>query len=134
MDLKNAKKSKNFVDKTGYTEKQKMIDGLLAALNPVAAYRNIRGKMLENGYIDAPKREINYNLMSKNMPASQNFVDRTGGHQDFIIGKRDIKSELFLQALEAARREGQIGPMDYMIEPAPPRKLIDPRKKRAPYL
>lgn len=128
MDLSKAKKSKNFVDKTGYTEKQKMIDKMLVLLNPVSAYRNIRDTV-KYGRPKGPAH-----IDTSGMPQSNNFVDRTGGHQDFITGNRDIKTELFLRALESARREGQIGPMDYMIEPAPPRKLIDPRKKRAPYL
>lgn len=117
-----------------------MLDSLLAALNPVNAYRNVRGALIENGIVAPPKRTINYKLKTEGMPESTNFVDKTGvtggtRHQHAITGGPvDLKAYLFQRALEAAQREGQIGPTDYMIEPAPPRKLIDPRKKGAPYL
>jgi hypothetical protein len=141
VDRKKLPESKNFVDKTGYGKRDRLIDTLLGIANPVSAYRNIRGTMLENGWIDPPKRTIQYQLMRDKMPESKNFVDRTSpynypAHQDFIRGtSRDAgRNELFWHLLNAARRDGQIGPLDYMIEPAPSRKMIDPRKKNAPYL
>jgi hypothetical protein len=136
MDLKKVKPSKNFRDKTGQSERGKMVDYLLGLVNPKTAYHNVRDAMLRNGMIDAPERTINYRMVTEGMPNSKNFIDRTGGHQDFITGNNPdlVRNQLFFDMLERARREGQIGPLDYMIQPAPPRTMIDPRKRKAPYL
>lgn len=70
MDKKKLPLSKNFEDHTGYTGKDRLLDKLFTLLNPVYAYRNLRGSMIDNGMI-AP-------LMDRKMPESKNFEDRTG--------------------------------------------------------
>lgn len=104
MDLKKVKPSKNFQDKTGQSERGKMVDYLLGLVNPKTAYHNVRDAMLRNGYIDAPERTIKYQMKfdPSIKPSLGAFVDRTGGHQDFITGnppRIDDKTRDFMRAM-----------------------------------
>lgn len=78
MDKKKLRPSKNFTDKTGYTESQRQLDSFLTLLNPVYAIRNIRGSLIENGIIEPKEKRIVPLADFNDVPQSDNFVDKTG--------------------------------------------------------
>lgn len=104
MDLKKQKPSKNFEDRTDDTDRQKFMTTLKASLDPVAAYRNVREALIRSGMIDAPARQMEYRMKFDPAikPSLGAFVDRTGGHQDFITGKPpeiDDKTRTFMREM-----------------------------------
>lgn len=85
MDLGKAKKSKNFQDRTGDGKIDDFLNLLLTRLNPVYAYRNIKGATRQG--IDLGK-----------IKASKNFEDRTGQDTseldwNYLLGKSALKNQ-----------------------------------------
>lgn len=64
MDVsKLPKASKNFEDRTGWTPRDDAVQGIKNLLNPVHAYRNIRGALIEKGVVNpAPERRVGMGL------------------------------------------------------------------------
>lgn len=85
MDLGKVKQSKNLEDHTGYGQLNKFLDTLFTVLNPVYAYRNVKG---------ATRQGIDL----RNTKPSKNFEDHTG---DDYKNSQDWNYNLGMNALEA---------------------------------
>lgn len=68
MDTKRAPVSENFVDKTAATPAERFLDSILQNLNPVTAARKVHTKLINKGYMAAPKGVVNF--------GGDDFVDK----------------------------------------------------------
>jgi hypothetical protein len=58
--LRKVKPSRNVIDNTDLNPLQRLLDNFLTLLNPISGYNNIRGSLIENGFIDPPKRRFDW--------------------------------------------------------------------------
>ena len=90
MDFGNSKESKNFEDHTGRGEIGKFLDFLFTSLNPVYAYRNIKG---------ATRQGIDL----RGAPISNNFKDRTG-----IPKTKEMQDRVLFELIKNHQRPGDL--------------------------